>query len=128
MRYITFQENFIQDAANKVKDVAGAVKNRVQTNIGDAANAVNGAIRSVKEFGQGISNRARSASNMVTKAANAVGAKGLVRPTQAPLISDQARSLKNAIYRGASNIATAGKNLVNRPGSMLNKARSYISS
>lgn len=127
MQYITFQENFIQDAAKKVGDVAGAVKNRVQTNIGNAANAVNGVIRSVKEFGQGISDRARSASNVVTKAANAVGAKGLVRPTQAPLISDQASALKNSISRGVSNVASAGRSLLAQPHAMLNKARSYIS-
>ena len=126
MRYITFQEGFIQDAVNKVGDVAGAVKNRVQTNIGNAANAVNGAIRSVKEFGQGISDRARSASNVVTKAANAVGAKGLVRPTQAPLISDQAVALKNSLSKGVSHLASAGKSLVNKSGVMLNKARSFI--
>ena len=126
MRYVTFQEGFIQDAVNKVGDVAGAVKNRVQTNIGNAANAVNGAIRSVKEFGQGISDRARSASNVVTKAANAVGAKGLVRPTQAPLISDQAVALKNSISKGVSHLASTGKNLVNKSGTMLNKARSFI--
>ena len=128
MRYVTFQENFIQDAANKVGNVASAVKNRVQTNIGNAANAVNGAIRSVKEFGQGISDKARSASNVVTKAANAVGAKGLVRPTQAPLISDQASALKNSISRGVQNVASTGRSLINRSGSMLNKARSYITS
>lgn len=127
MQYITFQENFIQDAAKKVGDVAGAVKNRVQTNIGNAANAVNGVIRSVKELGQGISDRARSASNVVTKAANAVGAKGLVRPTQAPLISDQASALKNSISRGVSNVASAGHSLIAQPHAMLNKARSYIS-
>lgn len=128
MRYVTFQENFIQDAANKVVNVASAVKNRVQTNIGNAVNAVNGAIRSVKEFGQGISDRARSASNVVTKAANAVGAKGLVRMNQAPLISDQASAIKNSISRGVQNVASAGKNLINRSGSMLNRARSYITS
>lgn len=126
MRYITFQEGFIQDAVNKVGDVAGAVKNRVQTNIGNAANAVNGAIRSVKEFGQGISDRARSASNAVIKAANAVGAKGLVRPTQAPLISDQAVALKNSLSKGVSHIASTGKRLVDKSGVMLNKARSFI--
>jgi phage-related protein len=127
MKYITFQENFIQDAANKVSSVGSAIKNRVQTNIGNAANAVNGAIRSVKEFGQGISDRARSASNVVTKAANAVGAKGLVRPNQAPLISDQARAVKNSISNGVSKAASMGRSFVSKSNSMLNKARSYIS-
>ena len=126
MQYITFQENFIQDAANKVGNVASAVKNRVQTNIGNAANAVNGAIRSVKEFGQGISSRATNAANMVTKAANTVGAKGLMRPSEAPLISDQAAAIKNSISRGASNLASTGKSLIGRSRGMLDKARSYI--
>lgn len=127
MQYVTFQENFIQDAVKKVGDMAGAVKNRVQTNIGNAANAVNGAIRSVKGFGQGIVDKANNAANAVTNVANTVGAKGLVGKNQAPTISTQASAIKNSISRGVSNLASTGRSLITQPHAMLNKARSYIS-
>lgn len=116
MRYIVFKENFIADAAS-------SVKNRVQTNVGNAANAVNGAIRSVKEFGKGISDKAQGAADTVTKAANTLGAKGLVRTSDAPLISDQAKAIGSSISKGVSNAASTVKKTGNR---VLGRARQFI--
>lgn len=123
MQYITFREGFIDDAANTVSNAASAVKNRVQTNVGNMANAVNGAINSVKEFGRGISSKASNAADTVTKAASTVGAKGLVKPNDAPLLSQQAKDAKNSLVNGASKVA----NTVSRPvKGVLNRARSFI--
>lgn len=116
MRYIVFRENFIADAAS-------SVKNRVQTNVGNMANAVNGAIRSVKGVGQGIADKATSAANTVTKAATTLGAKGLKAPSQAPLISDQAAAVKDSISKGVSGAASTVRNTGNK---VLSQARRFI--
>ena len=123
MKYITFQEGFIDDAKNTVSNAVGAVKNRVQTNIGNAANAVNGAVNSVREFGKGIAQKATNVGNSISNAAQAVGAKGLVKPNQAPIISKQAAAIKNSLTTNASKAANA----VARPVTgVINRAKQFI--
>ena len=123
MKYITFQEGFIDDAKDTVSNAVGAVKNRVQTNIGNAANAVNGAVNSVREFGKGITQKATNVGNTIAKAANAVGAKGVLRPNKAPLISQQAAAIKNSLTTNASKAA----NVISRPVTgVINRAKQFI--
>lgn len=65
MQYITFQEGFLDN-----------VKNRVQTNLANAADAAHTVVNGVRRFGQNLTNFANRSKTKVNQFARAVGAKG----------------------------------------------------
>lgn len=93
MRYVTFQEGFLDD-----------VKNRVQTNLGNASNAVSGIVNRVRDAGRAVSNAANRAQTKVNNFAKAVGAKGFAgNPTSAGQKQMQTSLIKRQIPNSPTN-------------------------
>lgn len=93
MRYVTFQEGFL----DKVKD-------RVQTNAGHVAGAVNRIITGARDVGQGIARTADKAGEKVNSLAKAVGAKGFAgNPTSAGQKLMQTSMIKRQIPNSPTN-------------------------
>jgi uncharacterized protein YoxC len=93
MKYITFQEGFLDD-----------IKNRVQTNIGNASSAVSNLVNKVKGVGQGVTNFANRAQTKVNNVASALGAKGFSgNPTSEGQKQMQTALIKRQIPNGPTN-------------------------
>ena len=115
--YFTFHEKPLQEGI--IQDV----KDRVQTNLGNAANAVQTGINAVKKVGYGIAGKATSAANTVSKAANAIGAKGFTGPTPPPAAQQpQITNIKRQVPNGAKNTTRPLSN----GGSVLARGRQML--
>jgi hypothetical protein len=93
MRYVTFQEGFLDD-----------IKNRVQTNLGNASQAASSMVNRIKGIGNSISNAANRAQTKVNNFAKAVGAKGFSgNPTSEGQKMMQTALIKRQIPNGPVN-------------------------
>lgn len=99
--YYPYNENFITDAVDGVKEKIGnaynTVKGTVQRNVGNIANAINNGVNSAKEFAGGVADKISGLQNKVTNfASNVVGSKN-VKPVNnnKPRVMNQNPQMNN---------------------------------
>lgn len=92
--YYPYNENFITDAVDGVKEKIGnaynTVKGTVQRNVGNIANAINSGVNSAKEFAGGVADKISGLQNKVSNfASNVVGSKNVKPVINKPRIMNQ---------------------------------------